>query len=381
MNEKKKHSNFIAWIEKYQVILIPVITVLMSFIVASVIIMLLGKNPLTAFVNMLQGSGFLPKVKYAGGKSIFTDFLEFVDFWTPLIFASLSVAVALKAGMFNIGVSGMMLTSGFIATITIGYTNIAAGIAKPLVLVIGVAVGMGIGGFVGFLKYKFNINEVVSTVMLNYIAEYIISFFIITKYIDPLTRQSKVINESASLTIHSVRIWGLKFDIPLAIIVAVLVIFLIKYILDKTVSGYEIKAIGLNKKASLYAGINVKNNIISAFTLSGALAGMAGVTYYLGYLTSIQPKALPDMGFNAIAVAVLGNSNPVGVFFSSLLISIIGKGSTYMSSSSGLDSEIASVISGLVILFSACGPIIKRRIGLMMIKQEEGKCEDGTNHC
>ena len=194
----KQNSNWIRKIfvktlgnEKYQFITIPVFSILVSFLVGAIVILVLGKNPLQAYGNLLQGSGLWVKEKYAGGKSILTDFLSFVDYWTPMIFAALAVAVALKAGLFNIGVSGQMLAAGFVASITIGYSTLSAPIAKPLVILICLVVGSLVGGLIGFLKHKFNINEVVSSIMINYIVEYITAFFIYTKYVDPVSRQSK----------------------------------------------------------------------------------------------------------------------------------------------------------------------------------------------
>ena len=108
--------------------------------------------------------------------------------------------------------------------------------------------------------------------------------------------------------------------------------------------------------------------MIMAMVFSGALSGLAGVTYYLGYFGSIQPRVLPSTGFDAIAVALLAGNHPIGIIFSSLLITVISKGSTYMNSASGLESEIASVITGLILLFSACGAFIRYKVNRM--KQE-----------
>ena len=109
--------------------------------------------------------------------------------------------------------------------------------------------------------------------------------------------------------------------------------------------------------------------------ISGALSGLAGVTYYLGYFASIQPKVLTSTGFDAIAVSLLGNSNPVGIIFSSFLITVIGKGSTYMSSASGIQQEIASVITGIILLFSACGAFIRYKTGRLRDMTKTGKEE------
>ena len=359
--------------EKYQFITIPVFSIIVSLLVGAVVILALGKNPVEAYGNLLQGSGLLVKEKYAGGKSMLTDFLSFVDYWTPMIFAALAVAVALKAGLFNIGVSGQMLAAGFVASVTVGYSTLAAPIAKPLVIILCFVVGSLVGGLIGFLKHKFNINEVVSSIMINYIVEYVTAFFIYTKYVDPVSRQSKNISDAARLTLKNVPLGNLKADIPLGIILAIIVTFIIKYIFDKTTFGYELRAIGFNGNASRYAGINVGKNMVVAMMISGGLAGLAGATYYLGYFCSMQPKVLAGLGYDAIAVSLLGNSNPTGILASSFLINIINKGSTYMSSKAGLDAEIASVITGLILLFSACGAYIQYLVKKNKDKLEENK--------
>lgn len=348
--------------EKYQSFTIPVFAIILSLIVGAVLIAVLGKDPISAYINLLQGSGIWPKPKYAGGKSMLTDLLSFMNYWTPMIFASLAVAVALKAGLFNIGVSGQMLASGFIASVLIGYSGLSAVVAKPAVILIAIVVGGLVGAFIGWLKYKFNINEVVSSIMINYIIQYVVAFLINTKYVDPVSRQSQNVSDASRLTLMNTQIGGYKYDIPLGIILAIITAFIIRFILNKTTFGYELKAVGSNRKASAYAGINVGKNMVLAMLISGSLAGLAGVTYYMGYFSSIQPKVLSATGFDAIAVSLLGNSNPIGILLSSFLISIIGKGRTYMSSSAGLDAEIASVITGLILLFSACSAFIQYKV-------------------
>ena len=153
--------------EKYQGITIPMSAIFLSLLAGAVIILSLGKNPLSAYGNLLQGAGFLPKPSYAGYKNMLTDFTSYMNAWTPMLFASLAVAVGMCAGLFNIGVSGQMLTSGFITTLVIGYSSLPAAVAKPCVLIVGAVVGALIGALIGWLKYKFNINEVVSSIMIN----------------------------------------------------------------------------------------------------------------------------------------------------------------------------------------------------------------------
>lgn len=163
------------------------------------------------------------------------------------------------------------------------------------------------------------------------------------------------INPNARLSLMDTEIFGLKIDIPLGIILALAAVFLIRFLFDKMRLGFEFRAIGANPKAAKYAGINVGRNLVASMAISGALAGLAGATYFLGYVGSIQPDTLISTGFDAIAVCVLGNSTPLGILLSSFFISVIDKGSTYMSSSVGVRQEIGALIKGLILLFSACG--------------------------
>lgn len=362
--------------EKWQSLTIPLVSILFSLIAAAIVIILLGKNPLQVFFNLLQGAGLMQKPIYAGYKNILTDFLHLLNAMTPLVFASLAVIVALKAGLFNIGISGQMLFSGFLATILVAYSDWHPFIAKPLVLIIGMIAGGLLGSLVGFLKYRFNINEVVSTIMLNYITSYVISFFIHMYYIDPVSRQSRYITDAARITLTNVEIANLKMEIPLGFLLAIVVALILHFFLDKTVPGLEIKMVGANPNAAKYAGVHVGRNMIMAMMLSGCLAGLAGVTYYLGYFASIQPRVLADVGFNSIAVALLGNSHPIGVIFSSFLISVIDQGSTYMSSQAGIRQEIASVIIGLILLFSACSAYLKYKVNRLKEMEKVGRESD-----
>ena len=354
---------------------IPLLAILCSLVAGGVIIAVTGSNPFKAYYALLQGGGLAPKSSYASYKSMLTDFMSYVNYFTPMIFAALAVAVALRAGLFNIGVSGQMLAAGFTASIVVGYSSLNAVLAKPLVVIIGLIVGGLVGALIGFLKYRFNINEVVSSIMINYILEYVISFFINMYFVDPVSRQSKNVSTAARLTFTDVEVGGYKMDIPLGIILAILTVFLVRFIMNCTVLGFEMKAVGCSRTAAKYAGIKVGKNIVITMVISGALSGLAGVTYYLGYFASIQPKVLTSTGFDAIAVSLLGNNNPVGIIFSSFLITVISKGSTYMSSASGVQQEIASVITGIILLFSACGAFVRYKTGRLRDTVKERKGE------
>ncbi|MBQ8591033.1 MAG: ABC transporter permease [Firmicutes bacterium] len=365
MKSTKKKSNLFLTImgdEKRQKITIPLFAILLSLIAGAILMLSLGKNPIEGYLSLLKGCGLMMKKNYAGGKGMLTDFMSFLDIWTPMIFAALAVAVAYKAGLFNIGVSGQMLLAGFVASLTVGYSDLPAVAAKPLTIIIGMIVGALAGSLIRLLKYKFNINEVVTAIMLNYIFQYIISFFILTYYVHPITRQSNVVSDASRLTLQNVQIGNMKSVIPLGFILAIVAVFALSYFINRTRVGFELKAVGANKKGAIYAGINANKSIMIAMALSGALAGLAGVTYYMGYVASIQPKVLISTGFDAVAVCLLGNSNPIGIVASSFLVTIISKGSIYLNSSLGLPKEIASLITGLLLLFTACDVYIKYRL-------------------
>jgi simple sugar transport system permease protein len=348
--------------DRHSKYLIPLIAIILSMITASFILLAMGKNPFLALGAFLRGSGFLPKPAYAGGQGMVTDLLSFLGILAPMLLASLGVSVALRAGLFNIGVAGQMLAAGFAAMVLIGYSGLDAWLARPLVIIIGMAVGGAVGAAIGFLKYFFNIHEVVSSIMFNYIISYVTGFFINGYYIDPITRSSKICSIASRL---SITIQGslMRFIIPIGIIIGIAAVFLVRFLLDRTVVGFEIKAVGLNRKCAQYAGIRTGYIIVLSMFLSGILAGLAGVSFYLGYNNTIIPKELAGLGYDAIAAAFLGNSSPLGCIFSSSLITIFQKGSVYMSSTIGVPREIASVITGILLLFSACGTYIRYLAG------------------
>jgi simple sugar transport system permease protein len=333
--------------------------ILLALVAGSILLLFLGKNPLLAYKSILQGAGFFPKARYAGHRNMLTDFMSLLNYTTPMVFASLSVAIALRCGLFNICVSGMMIASGFIATVLLGYSALPAALARPLVVLVGLASGAAIGALIGWLKYKYNTNEVVVAIMFNYIISYVVSFFIQTKFVDPTTRQSLKIGQNARLTLFDQPVGNLKMEIPLVLPLAVVCVLLLSFLFSKARLGFELKAVGMNRKASRYAGISVGRTMVTSMVISGALAGLAGVSYYMGCFASIQPKVLPSLGFDAIAVALLGNSTPWGCFFASLLVMTISNGTTYMASTLGVLREIASLITGILLLFSACGAFLK----------------------
>jgi simple sugar transport system permease protein len=316
------------------------------------------------------------KTSYAGGQNMLTDFLSFLGILAPMLLAALAVIVALKAGMFNIGIAGQMLTAGFIATVFVGYSKLPPVLARPLVILIGLGTGAVLGALVGFLKHRFNIHEVVSTIMFNYIASYVTGFFINTYYVDVMSRSSRSCSAASRLTITGLRWGSLRPTLPLGILIALAAVFIVRFVLDRTTFGFELKAVGLNKDASMYAGIQKGRSIVLSMLISGALAGLAGVCYYLGYYNNILPKTLASLGYDAIAVSLLGNLSPVAAIFASVLVTIFQKGSVYMSSTVKVPQEIALVITGILLLFSACTVWIRYRAKLELEKRKIPRAED-----
>lgn len=360
---------------KRQKVLIPVFTILIGLLVGGIIIAATGSNPFKAYYNILQGCGLAAKPKYGGKKGMITDFMDFLDYATPVILAALSFAVSMKAGVFNIGISGQMMAAGFISTILVGYSSLGAGIAKPLAVLIGFLVGALTGAFVGFLKYRFNINEVVSTIMVNYTVRYVVTFFINMYYIDPVSRQSNLVTPESRLSLQKVPVGDYKMTIPLGFIVAMLAVIVVYILFEKTKTGFEMKVVGSNPTGAKYQGINVGKNLVLAMTISGGLAGLAGIANFMGYNGSIQPGVLTSCGFDSIAVALLGSCNPFGIIFSSLFISGLSNGSVYMTSSSGVEFEIASVITGVILVFSACATYIEHMVEKKKLELAEGREE------
>ena len=364
---------------RYASLWVSVIAILLMIATASILLLFLGKNPLEAFQSFLQGCGFLAKENYGGGSGQLTDLLDFLNYLAPLILASLAFITAFKAGLFNIGISGQMLLAGFTATVLVGYNKaLSPFISKPLVLLIGLIVGGLTGVLVGYLKYRFNIHEVVSTIMLNYIISYLTGFFINNHYVDMMTRNSKVCLTEARLTLTNVMIGDMKAKIPLGLISAIVLALLVSFLFRKTVLGFEIKAVGQNRRCSEYSGIRVSRTILLSMGFSGAIAGLAGVAYYLGYTNTIIPKSLPSMGYDSISVALLGSGSPIGSIFAAAVVSVFQQGANYMSSSLGVAKEIASLITGILLLFASCGNYMKYRAARTMQQTAEIATQGGS---
>ena len=273
----------------------------------------------------------------------------------------LSVAFAFRTGLFNIGAAGQMLIGGLCATLVAHYVFLPRPIY--LIVIIGAAfLGGALWGVIpGLLKAKFNVHEVVATIMMNWIAYWSIYYFIPAYLKGPsLETESKSI--AIEQTLRSP--WLTKlFDggyMNLGLFVAIIAVFVIKFVLDKTTLGFELKAVGSNRFCAEYAGIKVNRNVIISMMIAGGLAGLAGMTYYTGYSRNIQIGVLPQMGFDGIAVALLGASNPIGVLFSALFFGMLQSGKGFMNAMTEVPPEIADTIIATIIYFTATSVLFSR---------------------
>jgi len=294
-----------------------------------------------------------------GGLGRFGDVLYFA---TPILMTGLAVGFAFKMGLFNIGASGQY-TMGMFFALYVGFMFDLPPSIHWIVAVFAGMVGGMIWGFIpGIFKAWLNVNEVITSIMFNYIGMYLVDMFIqgnATIYISSKSRTNYL---SSDVQIPSLGITG--SNVNLGIIMAILIGIVLFIVLQKTTFGYELKATGFNKHAADYAGMKGKRNIVLTMVIAGGLAGLGGAFAILapsaiaGSSMTYEPiNIIAANGFNGIAVALLGSSNPIGIIFSSIFISHIQRGGT-LANLVGYKSEIIDVVIAVIIYFSAFAMIM-----------------------
>lgn len=297
-------------------------------------------------------SGF--QMLLLGGLSRLGDVFYYA---TPIIMTGLAVGFAFKMGLFNIGASGQY-TMGMYFALYVGFMwKPPEGVHWILCILAGLAGGMIWGFIPGFFKALLNVNEVITSIMFNYIGMYLVDMLIsgnATMYVSTKARTAYL---PASAQIPSLGIQNTSANI--SFIIAIIIAIILFIILQKTIFGYELKATGYNKHASIYAGMNGKRNIILTMVIAGGLAGLGGAFYILAPTTipgssmTYEPiNVIAANGFNGIAVALLGSSNPIGIIFSGIFISYIQRGGT-LASLFGYKPEIIDIVIAVIIYFSA----------------------------
>lgn len=318
--------------------------------------------------NALSGFG---KV-LIGGASRFGDVFYFA---TPILMTGLAVGFAFKMGMFNIGAAGQY-TMGMYFALYAGFMwHLPAGIHWIVCIIAGMIGGLLWGLIPGILKALLNVNEVITSIMFNYIGMYLVDMLIqgnSVMYIPSKTRTA-YLPETAQITSLGVQ----NSNVNLSIIIAIAFAILLYIVLDKTTFGYELKATGYNKNASNYAGMNGKKNIILTMAIAGAMAGLGGAFAILapstipGSSMTYEPiNVIAANGFNGIAVALLANSNPLGIIFSSIFVSYIQRGGT-LASLYGYKPEIIDIVIAIIIYFSAFALFMKTIIAKLIKKREK----------
>lgn len=327
-------------------------------------VILIASNPSQAsngFMMILQG-GFTDGMKGVG---------DVLYYSTPIIMTGLSVGFAFKTGLFNIGASGQF-TAGAFAAVYVGvkWTFLPPSIHWLVALLVAVLAGALWGCVPGLLKAFFNVNEVISSIMMNYIGMYLVNLLIRNSIYDQLKNQSMAVAPGAQLPKAGMNNLFPGASLNIGILIAVLSVIFIYVILNKTTFGYELKACGLNPDASKYAGINEKRNIVLSMVIAGALSGLGGALLYLagsGKYLQVLDVIAPE-GFSGISVALLGLSNPIGILFSGLFIGHITVGG-YNMQLFDFVSEAIDIIIAAIVYCGALSLLFKTTIHKIQMKR------------
>ena len=340
---------------------------------------ILGSTVGNAYLALFQGAIYDPNL--AEGKCFFPGFYplsETMVSTAPLILCGLSVALAFKSGLFNIGAQGQFIFGA------IGASYIGFKFEMPIAMHILVATLAGVilaalwGGIVGLLKAKTGAHEVIVTIMLNYIAAKFLLFLLSTKYflrpgrLDPIAPPVK---ESAKLP----SLFGVDYRVNIGIFIALAAAVFIWWLLNRSIIGFRFRAIGANSSAARTAGISVSAAMITTMAISGALAGMGGAIHTLGNQYELTDTVAASFGFDAITVALLGRGTPLGVVLASFLFAGLRVGGQTMQANVGVPVEIVLVIQALVVLFIAAPDLVKRIFKVRNLQEASAMASKGWN--
>ncbi|SEQ56405.1 nucleoside ABC transporter membrane protein [Virgibacillus subterraneus] len=339
-------------------ILIPIISVLLGLIAGAFIMLFSGYNPIKGYMALWSG---------AFGDLYFMG--ETVRQITPYILTGLAVAFAFRTGLFNIGAEGQVIV-GWLAAVWVGLAFDAPMIVHLPLAVLAAAAAGALWGFVpGILKAKLGVHEVIVTIMMNYIALYVTNELIRSVLTDNLDNTESV---SASASLASEWLQGLTFfsRMHYGILIALLAAIIMWFIIQRTSIGYELKSVGYNEHASKYAGMNVSKNIVLSMVIAGSFAGLAGAMEGLGTYGSISVMSgFTNLGFDGIAVALLGANTAIGVVLAAILFGTLKVGAVNMPTVAGVPTELVDIIIALIIFFVASSYII--RWAILRFKKEE----------
>ena len=344
--------------------LVPVVAIFLGLLVGAAAMLVGGFNPILAYTALVQ--------KVFGNQYNIGETIRQI---TPLIFTGLAVAFAFRTGLFNIGAEGQFIMGMTAATVVGVSLELPAVVHAPFAVLAGAVAGGLWGSVAGYLKAKRGVNEVITSIMMNWIALYLANWIMNAFYVPKGQQRSEMIHESAMLSVtwlsqlfDNARMhWGTLIALAAAVFFYV--------IMWKTRTGYELRAVGFNPYASEYAGMNVSRNVVKAMFISGLFAGIGGACEILGvFHYQAILTAQPGYGFDGIAVALIGGNTPVGVVLAAILFGMLTFGGAGIQFSAGVPVELISVVIASVIFFVAAHGIVKIFVRpLMKKKKESGK--------
>ncbi len=325
--------------------LISLISVILSLIVGAIVIAVMGYSPLEAYGALIKGS--------IGNLLSFTMTLKTS---VPLILAGLAVAVAFRGSAFNIGVEGQLMFGALCATIVGLFIKLPAFIHIPLTLLAGILGGMLFAFLPAVLKSTCNVSVVISTIMFNYVAQFLCQYCIM----GPLHgTTSAAATDKIQATAILPRILPSPYQLNLGFIIMLVTIVLVYLYINKTSKGYELTAVGLNPTACEIQGINVKRNMFLALLISGGIAGLAGSIEITGTLTRMVNGFSTGYGFSGIPIALMARNNPFAIIITGLFFGMMRSGSLLMQATVGVSPDVVGIIQGLVVVFLCLENLIR----------------------
>ncbi|MDG4833374.1 ABC transporter permease [Solwaraspora sp. WMMD1047] len=318
-----------------------------------------------AYANLFKGAVFDPAAisAWADGsgswQAVFAPISETLTYTAPLVFTGLSVALAFRGGLFNIGAQGQA-TIGVILAALAGFLLPLPPVVHLVVAVLAGALGGAIWGFIpGFLKARTGAHEVINTIMLNYVAVYFLAWLVVQQGIQAEGR-TDAISRSVDSSAQLPRLLGDDLRVHAGILLAVAVTWAVGWLLNRSTLGFELRAVGANPDAARTAGISVTRTYVLIMVIAGALAGLGGANMVVGTTAAaLTPLVIAQIGFDGILVALLGRVQPWGVLLAALLFGALQAGGNRMQSYAGISLELVTVLQALIVIFIAAPALVK----------------------
>jgi ABC-type uncharacterized transport system permease subunit len=347
----------------WNAISVPFAAVFLALLIGGIILWISGAPPLRAYAALFQGAFGSPEA-----------IQRTLEKATPLIFSGLAIAFAFKAGLFNIGAQGQLLLGALVAAVVgFGVTGLPPIIHAPLALLAGGVAGALYGAIPGALKAYTGAHEVITTIMLNYVAINITDYFADGPLKDPtpgnVVARTPLVADSASI--------GGLGSVPIGFLLALVAATIIWWLLWHTTIGYEIRTVGLSPHAARYAGMKVARTVVMTMVLSGFLAGIGGSVETLGVVGRYQPGFNVGLGFDGITIALLGRTHPFGVIPAAILVGAMDAGASQMQFDAGVAKEITDVIQALMLFFVAADMVVRWIFRMRPAEEEQPQLSSG----